>query len=234
MIGKISDKKELAQNTLQVTFKLNQQVDFKPGQYIFVTLPQLKFPDDRGTKRMFSINNDPSVIDHITITTRLSDSGFKKTLNELPLGTDVELGPIAGAFVLPDETVKPLVLIAGGIGITPFMSMLRHIAKEKLPYQITLIYSNRNQASAAYMDEISNFQFLISNFKLILTMTDDPSWMGEKRKIDSKFIKEYFPNFNAYLYMVVGPPGMVSALEKALLDAGVFPENIKKENFTGY
>lgn len=241
MLGKITDKKIIADNTLMAAFQLDQEVTFKSGQYIFLTLPKLNYPDERGPGRQFSINNDPSLKNQIIITTRLSDSGFKKTLNELPVGAEIELGPIAGAFTLPDDTQKPLVLIAGGIGITPFISMLRHIAKEKLSYRITLIYSNRNQASTAFLEEISNVKFQMSNFKLILIMTEDPAWAGEKRKVDAKFIKEYFPlgdkptsNVSENLYFVVGPPAMVDAVQRSLFEAGVLPENIKIENFTGY
>ena len=234
MIGKIVDKKEIAQDTLQVTFKVSEPVSFKPGQYVFVTLPKLLYPDERGPKRQFSINNSPSQKNIITITTRLTNSGFKKTLNELPVGTEVELGPIAGVFILPDTLLKPLVLIAGGIGITPFMSMLQFVKEENLPYKITLIYSNRNQASTAYLNEISELANIIPNFKLILTMTEDTSWTEERGKVDTNFIKEYFPKVNEYLYMVVGPPAMVESVENVLLQAGVEKDNIKIENFTGY
>jgi len=234
MVGKIIDKKEVAQGTLQVTFEVKEDFTFKPGQYIFVTLTKLNYPDERGPKRQFSIVNSPEDKGKIIITTRITESGFKKTLNELPQGSEVELGPIAGAFVLPDDISRPLVLIAGGIGITPYMSMLRHIAKEKLPYKITLVFSNRNQALTAFLNEIQNFQFSILNFQLILTMTDDPSWSGEKRKVDAQFIREYFHDVNAQNYMVVGPPKMVDAVNESLLEAGVDISSIKIENFTGY
>lgn len=234
MVGKITDKKEVAADTLMVTFQLEEDFIFKPGQYIFLTLPKLNYTDERGPKRQFSINNDPSLKNQIIITTRLSESGFKKTLNELPVGAEVELGPVAGAFTLPDDISRPLVLIAGGVGITPFMSMLSHIVKMKLPYKITLIYSNRNQASTAFLDEIRNFPFSIFHFQLILTMTEDPTWTGEKRKVDAQFIKEYFQNVNENLYFVVGPPAMVDAVQRSLFEADVLPENIKIENFTGY
>lgn len=233
MVGRIKNKEEVAVGTIKVTFDLNESVTFKPGQYVFVTLPKLLYPDDRGPKRQFSINNSPNQPNVLTITTRLSDSGFKKTLKELPIGSEVELGPIAGIFTLPEDTAKPLVFIAGGIGITPFMSMLQFLGENKKPYQITLIYSNRNQKSSAFLNEIQQLANSIP-VKLILTMTEDPTWSGEKRMVDAQFIKEYFPNLNDSLYMVVGPPGMVGAVEKALTLAGVTGENIKKENFTGY
>src|SRR3989344_6943178 len=98
MRGRIIDKKEVAEGTLQVTFEVSEDFTFKPGQYIFLTLPKLNYPDERGPSRQFSICNDPSEKNQIIITTRMSESGFKKTLNELPIGSDVELGPIAGAF----------------------------------------------------------------------------------------------------------------------------------------
>lgn len=234
MIAKIKDKKEVAEGTLQVSFQLPQDVQFKAGQYMFVTLINPPYTDEKGNRRQFSINNSPNQKNILTMTTRLTDSAVKRSLKELPIGTEVGIGPIAGVFTLPEDISKPLVLIAGGIGITPFMSMLSYIKEEKLSYKITLLYSNRNQASTAYLKELQELATLIPNFKLILTMTEDNGWTGERRKIDSHFIKEYFPNVNDNLYMVVGPPMMVEAIEKALLEAGVKSENIKKENFTGY
>lgn len=234
MIGKIVSKQEVATGTLQVSFQLSENVTFKPGQYVFVNLPKLLYPDDRGPRRQFSINNSPNHPDHLTITTRLSDSGFKRTLNELPIGSEVELGPIAGMFTLPENPSKPLVFIAGGIGITPFISILNYIKEQSLPYKVTLVYSNRNQSSTAYLKELEELAKILPNLKLIFTMTEDNHWAGEKRKIDSNFLKEYFPDVNDNYYMVVGPPAMVEAVDKALKDVGVLNENIKKENFTGY
>lgn len=235
MLGKIKDKKEVATGTLQVIFETAEDFSFKAGQYCFITLKNLTFPDERGNRRHFSIVNSPNQKRTITFTTRLrEESGFKKTLNELPLGTEVELGPIAGVFTLPEETQRPLVFIAGGIGITPFMSMLQFVKEENLPYKITLIYSNRDQSSTAFLSETQELFKQIPNSKLILTMTDDPEWSGEKRKIDANFIKEYLPDVNVYTYFVVGPPPMVEAIETALAQAGVKAENIKIENFSGY
>lgn len=234
MKGIVKSKQEVAQGTLQVTFQLSEPVTFKPGQYVFVNLPQLLYPDERGARRQFSINNSPNESNILTITTRLSDSGFKKTLKELAVGSSVELGPVAGVFILPEDTSQPLVLIAGGIGITPYMSMLAYIGETKKPYKVTLVYSNRNQSSTAFLNEVQEFAKNLPDFKLILTMTEDNGWTGERRKIDAGFIKEFFPNVNENLYMVVGPPGMVDAIRRVLSEVGVKEESIKFENFTGY
>lgn len=235
MFGKIIDKKEVASGTLQVIFETAEDFSFKAGQYCFITLKSLKFPDERGNRRHFSIVNSPNQKRTITFTTRLrEESGFKKTLKELPLGTEVELGPIAGVFILPEDSTRPLVFIAGGIGITPFMSMLTYIKEADLPYKITLIYSNRDQSSTAFLSEVQKLSQEIPDFKLIFTMTEDPNWSGEKRKIDANFIKDYIQDVNQPLYFVVGPPPMVEAIEIALTQAEVKAENIKIENFSGY
>lgn len=234
MQGKVKSRHEIATGTLQVIFETSEPFSFKAGQYCFVTLKKLKYQDERGSRRQFSIVNSPNDKGIITITTRLSDSGFKKTLKELPLGEKVELGPIAGVFTLPDDTFKPLVFIAGGIGITPFMSMLSYLKEAGNPYNITLVYSNRDQNSTAFLNEVKGLAGSLPNFKLILTMTDDANWQGEKRRMDSDFIKAYFHNVNNNLYMVVGPPGMVEAVQTSLLEAGALPGNIKIERFTGY
>lgn len=231
MVGRIKNKEEIATGTLQVIFETSEPFTFIPGQYCFVTLINPPYQDARENKRLFSIVNSPNQKGIITITTRLRDSGFKKSLRQLSVGTEVELGPIAGGFTLPDDTKRPLVFIAGGIGITPFISMLRYAKEDNLPYQITLIYSNRDQASTAFLDELQNLK---SNIKLVLTMTEDPAWPGEKRRIDADFIKDYIADLNGHSYFVVGPPAMVEAAQKALLEAGIDPTNINLENFAGY
>ncbi|HBQ50400.1 hypothetical protein A3B42_02795 [Candidatus Daviesbacteria bacterium RIFCSPLOWO2_01_FULL_38_10] len=222
MNAKIIDKKEIAEGTLQVTFTTSEPFTFKPGQYTSVRIA--------NSTKHFSIVNSPDEKGIISIATRLRDSDFKNSLQKLAIGAQIELGPISGSFILPQDISKPLVFIAGGIGITPYISMLRYVTEQKLPYKITLLYSNRDQNSSAYLQELKN----IPNLKLILTMTEDQAWTGEKRKIDAGFIKEYFPALNENLYFVVGPPVMVEAVQKALLKAGVDISNINIENFTGY
>lgn len=231
----IKSKEEIAQGTLMVTFDLlGEQPEFKAGQYFFLTLPKLTFPDERGARRHFSITNSPNEKGVFIMATRLSDSGFKKTLQELPIGSEVEVGPIAGAFVLPESFNQSLVFIAGGIGITPFMSMLRYAQEEKLPANITLIYSNRNQASSAFLKELQGLSKKIPNLKLVFTMTEDESWQGEKRMVDAKFIKDYTNQLTNPLFFVVGPPPMTDAILGELKKTGIQDQNIKIEKFTGY
>lgn len=234
MKATIKDKKEVAKGTLMVEFEVPGRPDFIPGQHFTIHLINPPYNDARGPNRHFSIVNTPSQKDTLTMTTRLRDSAFKKSLQELPVGTEVEILSISGGFVLPEDTTKNYVFIAGGIGITPFMGMLRYIKENNLPHMITLIYSNRDQSSTAYLSEIQEMAKTMPNFKLVPTMTEDPSWDGEKRKIDAAFVKDHVENVSEAEYYLVGPPPMVEAIFKVLEEAGVKPENIKTENFTGY
>lgn len=230
----IKNKNAVAQATLEVDFELKEDTNFKPGQYLVLDLINPPYTDSKGNERVFSIISPPEQKKILSITTRLRDSAFKRSLNEMPIGTKVEINSIGGSFVLPDETTKPLVFLAGGIGITPFIGMLRHIKARSLPHKITLIYSNKNQKSALFLNELKEMADENKNFKLILTMTQDDDWKGEKRHIDTKFIGDYLSGPGNYLFFSAGPPAMVVAMYKILTRYGVKPQNIKTENFSGY
>lgn len=234
MKATITEREQIAEGTLLVTFSLREPVSFKPGQFFFVTLLNPPYTDQEGSGRHFSIVNSPTQNTILQMATRLRDSAFKKSLQELPLGTEVEVGPIGGSFVLPEDTTRPLVFIAGGIGITPYISMLQYIKEKNLPYPVTLLYSNRNKKSTAFLEELGRLTKEIPNFKLVAIMTQDEQWSGEKRYIDTTLFHEYFPSIDENTYYVAGPPKMVEMLTKTLVDAGVKVEHIKSENFTGY
>ena len=212
---------------------MGKQAKFKPGQYLFITLLNPPYLDSRGAMRHFSIVNAPGE-GEIVMATRRGVSAFKKTFQEVPVGTEVELGPIEGGFLLPEETDRPLVFMAGGIGITPFMSMISYVILNKLPYQITLIYSNRSKRSTAFFKDLQAISKENSNIKVIFTMTDDEDWQGENRRIDARFIQDHLDNLNEYIYYIAGPEVMVEAIVKDLEEAGVASKSIKKERFIGY
>ena len=169
------------------------------------------------------------------LATRLRDSAFKRTLVELPVGTEVEVEEPKGTFALPDDTSRPYVFVAGGIGITVFRSMLRYIHEERLPYRVTLIYSNRDRESTAFLEELHGLQGELPDFRLILTMTQDPGWDGETRKVDAQFFEHYLgADLNDYTFMVAGPPAMTEGVQHALAEARVSEENVIASRFSGY
>jgi ferredoxin-NADP reductase len=171
----------------------------------------------------------------IGLCTRLRDSAFKRSLAELPLGAEVEIEPPKGNFVLPEDGSRPLVFVAGGIGITAFRSMLRYIEDEHLPHPVTLVYSNRDRDSAAFLDELQQIEQANPNVRLIATMTADESWPGERRRIDAAFIAEHLGgSLDEATFMVAGPPAMATAVSAALEQAGVDPDRIATDSFSGY
>jgi len=127
-----------------------------------------------------------------------------------------------------------LVFVAGGIGISPIMGIIRYCHENSWPYNMTLVYSNENSESTPYLEELQGYAKETERFKLIATMTDDPGWTGEKGKVDAQFIKDHFPEFSQNLYFVTGPPQFVPGVFKEIRDAGVPVQNIKMEIFTGY
>jgi ferredoxin-NADP reductase len=236
MQARIKDRQEVAEGTLLVTFDLlGEEVDFKPGQYFFVTLPDVGHQDERGLRRHITIVTSPKEKGVLGLATRMRDSAFKRTLRELPVGTEVEVEPPKGDFALPEETARPLVFLAGGIGITVFRSMLRHISEEALPHRVTLIYSNRDRESTAFLDELQKLEKENPNFRLILTMTQDPGWDGESRKIDAQFLRDYLSDeLNEHIFLVAGPPPMVEGMQRELDEAGVKEEHVIAQRFSGY
>jgi ferredoxin-NADP reductase len=236
MRAQLKEKREIAKGTLLATFDLlGEDVAFKPGQYFFVTLPDVGHQDERGLRRHITVVTSPNEKGVLGFATRMRDSAFKRSLREVPPGTEVEVEPPKGDFVLPEETSRPLVFVAGGIGITVFRSMLRYIREEGLPHRVTLIYSNRDQESTAFLDELRELEQENPNFRLVLTMTQDPSWDGESRKIDTQFFRDYLEDdLNEYTFLVAGPPGMVEAMQEALAETGVKEENVVAQRYSGY
>jgi ferredoxin-NADP reductase len=236
MHARIKEKREVAKGTLLVTFDLlGEEVDFTPGQYFFVTLPDVGYEDDKGLRRHITVVTSPNEKGVLGLATRMRESAFKRSLAELPVGADVEVEPPKGSFALPEDASRPLVFVAGGIGITVFRSMLRYIQEERLPYRVALIYSNRDRESTAFLDELRELEEEIPNFRLILTMTQDPSWEGEARKIDAQFFEDYLEeDLNRYTFLIAGPPAMVEGMQKALGEAGVKEENVVAERYSGY
>jgi ferredoxin-NADP reductase len=236
MRAKVKEKREVAKGTLMVTLDLgDEEVDFRPGQYFFVTLLDPPYEDEKGPRRHITVVTSPNDRNTLGLATRLRDSAFKKSLQELEVGDEVEVEPPKGKFMLPEDTSRPLVFIAGGIGITVFWSMLQYIEEKSLPYRVTLIYSNRNREETAFFDELRAYEQRNPTLRLILTMTQDPGWDGESRKIDAQFLRDHIgDDFNEHTFMVAGPPDMVEAMKEALAEVGVAEENVLAQGYSGY
>lgn len=236
MKAAIKDKREVAKDTLKVDFDLlGENVDFKPGQFFVINLIDPPYDDEKGSRRHFSIVNSPNEKGTITMITRVRDSAFKRSLKEMPPGSEVEILKIGGEdFTLPDDAGRPLVFLAGGIGIAPFMGMIRYVMEEGLERRITLVYSNRSRESTPFLGELEDRASGNPNLELILTMTDDPSWEGESGRVDGEFIAGHLEDPRSRTYYIAGPPSMNEALSAELEKLGVDRNYIKASNFAGY
>jgi ferredoxin-NADP reductase len=231
----IKEKREVADRTLLVTFDLQgERFDWEPGQYFWVELLDPLYEDDRDNRRHITIVKSPTE-EAPGLCTRVRDSGFKRSLAELAVGSPVEVEEPKGEFVLPEETGVPYVFIAGGIGITVFRCMLRYIHDKGLPHRVTLVYSNRDRAGAPFLDEVGEFERSNPNLDVVLTMTKEPGWEGESRHVDEAMLRDQLDDeLESYTYFVAGPPDMAVGVGDKLKAAGVPEEQVRVDKFAGY
>lgn len=235
MKATVKETREVAKGTQLVVFDLLEQVDFEAGQYFWVTLIDAPYDDERGVRRHFSVVTSPNDHGALGLCTRLRDSAFKRSLAELRVGAEVDVEAPKGTFVLPSETDAPYVFVAGGIGITVFRSMLLDVAERELPYTVTLVYSNRDRESSAFLDELADLEQRIPGLRVILSMTDEPAWSGESRRLDADVLRDLLGgSLDPFRYLVAGPPAMAEAIAASLADAGVPEERVAIDKFSGY
>jgi glycine betaine catabolism B len=226
-------KEKISKDTYTFYFdRKKSNFDFIPGQYIKIFL-DIENADDRGSSRYFTISSSPTDKDYLTITTRIIKSSFKLKLNSLNPGDKVRaFGPI-GYFTY-DSSNDPAVFVAGGIGVTPFHSLIRYfIANNKHP-KITLFNSFSYKDEAVFYDEFKSIEKENPNIKIVYSLTKERQMGFETGRINKDMIKKYVPDFLESSYFIVGPEEMVSEMFDQITKMGVSEEKIFNEDFTGY
>jgi ferredoxin-NADP reductase len=227
-------RQEIANGTVVFTFSKPTGFTFKPGQYGGFTLINPSETDANGITRRFSLLSTPHDA-HIMIATRIQASAYKRVLNALTIGSEIKFAGPTGNFVLHDNVDAPAVLIAGGIGITPFYSMIKEIIQQQSKQIIYLFYGNQSEKDGAFLNELMQLSKAHANFKLIPTLANpDANWQGEKGFITQSMIKKYVPDLSLPIYYVCGSPAMVTTLQEALVEMDIDEERIKVEDFPGY
>lgn len=220
----ITAHKEVAKGTHEVTIKRPSAFAFRAGQYLQIALPKLTGADHRGASRLFSIASSPYDMDELKVAFRVSGSGFKETLMNMHIGSSVQVEQAAGSFLLPQKLTRPQVFVAGGIGITPFMSYLYQKVEDSWDYPITLLYGNQNPECSAYLHELKRMSKQQPHFTLNETY---------KRPIAELFVKLAEKHKEA-MWWVVGPPGMAATTVNGLRLGGITADKIMTEPFDGY
>lgn len=235
---KLVSKEEL-EGTDIMTFKFaRSELDFSAGQFAYFKLDGV-IGDPKGPIRHFSLASSPTEREYLLISTRIRDTPYKKKLASLQIGTEIEAWGPQGEFVLHENYSKPAVFLSGGIGVTPFRSMIRFATDKQLPVKITMFDSNRSQQNILYKKEFDGLAARNKNLKIIYTVTDDSSseWPGEKGRIDKAMIKRHVEqhDLDKSIFYICGPPAMLKAMQEMLQQQLRIPkERVKVEEFTGY
>lgn len=229
-------KKQLSPDTFAFAFEKLPNFKFIAGQYMEWTLPH-KNTDSRGNRRYFSLASSPTENDIImTVKFYTPSSSYKQTLLSLAEGQKIIASQVAGDFTLPKNFKKPLVFIAGGVGIAPFRSMIQEIIDKQLQSDIVLFYSNRTADEILFSDTFQKAEGF--GVKTIYTLTDinniPEGWQWEKGYITQDLIKQKVPDYAERTYYISGPQLMVQNFEKLLVGMGIAKRNIITDFFPGY
>ena len=234
---KLKSREETCEGTMAFRFEKPPGWTFKAGQAVDMTLLDPPETDSEGNTRAFSIASAPQE-DTLMVATRMRDTAFKRVLKTMPLGTAVKIDGPFGNLTLHNNSAKTAVLLAGGIGITPFRSMVFRAAGEKLPHRIYLFFSNRRPEDAPFLEELQKLERENPNYKFIASMTQmqksNKPWHGETGYVDEKMLSKHLKNVPSPIYYVAGPPAMVKGLHQMLGKTGVDDDDVRTEEFPGY
>lgn len=237
LVLKLSQKIKAADDIFDFIFPLKNKLSFPPGQYMEWTLSH-KNTDSRGNRRYFTIASSPTE-NNIRIGVKFYDpsSSYKKTLLSMDEKTPIIAASRAGDFTLTNNPGEKYVFMAGGIGITPFRSIIKYLIDTKKSCDIILMYSNKNASEIVYKDIFNQAQKEL-NIKVVYTLTDKeniPSfWQGNSGRIDEIMIKNEIPDYSKRLFYLSGPHNMVTAFEKTLKDIGIAKNRVRTDFFPGF
>lgn len=231
------EKKTIAKETYELSFLKPKGFSFKPGQYLEWTLPYFK-ADSRGNRRYFTIASSPTE-DEVKLGVKFSSppSFFKKMLLNATLDVPLLAGQLSGDFVLPNDSSKKLVFIAGGIGVTPFRSMVQYMLDRNEKREVILFYVNKEEPEIAYKDLFDKASKELG-IRVIYILSDEmniPSnWNGEKGRITTDMLKKYVPDFHDRTFYLSGPNAMVQNYKKLLREIGIMSQRIVTDYFPGF
>jgi ferredoxin-NADP reductase/Na+-translocating ferredoxin:NAD+ oxidoreductase RnfD subunit len=236
VILRLKRKARVAPGVVDFYFAPSQRLTFRPGQYLECTLAH-PTADARGVRRYFTIASSPTEQDiQLGVRFYKRSSTFKTALYGLGGRTKLLAGQIAGDFTLPHDTGRKLVFIAGGIGVTPFRSMLKYLLDTNQRRDIVMLYANRNANDFVYQDVLSEAQSRLG-MRAVYTVTNQASvpanWAGARGRIDAQMIQSVVPDYRERTFYLSGPPEMVDEHERALRGLGVRRHQIKKDYFSG-
>jgi ferredoxin-NADP reductase/Na+-translocating ferredoxin:NAD+ oxidoreductase RnfD subunit len=228
----------LTPDTADFVFNTNtKKFAYEPGQYMEWTLPH-NGTDNRGNRRYFTLASSPTEPDiHIGVKFYDKGSSYKETLMNINRETPIVAAQVSGDFVLSKDPKRKLVFIAGGIGVTPYRSMVKYLLDTKETRTITMLYSARTAADFAYKDifEQARREIGMNTVYVITHRAADISHQNIRNKpIDAEMIKHEVPDYHERMFYISGTQSMVKAMRGILTNLGVPGHQIKVDYFSGY
>lgn len=224
--------RDAAQGTKTFSFERPQALDYRPGQFFFVTLPGAPGVPKEKLTHHFSFSSSPTEPD-VEFTTRMTGHPFKEHMRSLDPGSIVTISGPDGAFVLPGS-MRKAAYVCGGIGITPVRSTLRWAVDTSAPVDLVVLYANADLASAPFREELDAMQSPTVRVVLVLSHPE-AGWTGRSGHIDPDLVEAEIPDWGDRHFFVSGPPGMVTAVARSLQqEMGVAQDSLTAEAFPGY
>lgn len=237
---RLKEKNHSAEGTLTYILERPDGFDYEPGQHVVIQMDVERSKTETGL-RTFTLASSPTET-NLAIVMREGSSAFKEKMQSLPKESPVTCFGPAGHFTYPEGT-RPVVMIAGGIGVVPFRVFMKYTLDSGFDRKFVLLYSNPTLERTAFKDEFDRFAKNIENtestkthIKIVYTLTEKVpgGWTGERGRINQEMIQRHTSNLEHPLYYICGPDMMVGDIERQLLEMGVDKESIKSEKFTGY
>ncbi len=215
---------------LKLVSEEGKKIVFIPGQWISLWL--LKEDGKPKESRPYSISSAPTQNDHLELTIKVKGN-FTQQVDKLIEGSRIGVAGPYGKFCYEDK-MKDIVMIAGGVGIAPFMSYLRYINDKHLPTHATLLFTNRTPEDIIFHKELQELQRKNSNFKTVFTITRPETshdWNGHTGRINDEMIMKHIPDLKNKIFFICGANQMCFDITKLLIQMGAPAENVKKELF---
>lgn len=218
-------RKRVAKNTIEIRLGLeNENFSYLPGQYITIRLEQ-KIKDGKGSLRAFSLSSSPTNKEYLSTCFRIGDkpSLFKELIKNMGLGTKLIVRGPLGKFTLDEKEKRDIIMIAGGVGITPFFGMINYLVDKKSSQKVTLIYTNRDEETRPYKKELEKISKENKNIKII----------NRIKRVNESYLKKFTKEKETVFY-ICGTSQMVLDVTRFLTNLGVNLDKIKFEKFSGY
>ncbi len=237
LVVTLQEKKAIATSTYDFSFKTPEKLRFQPGQYVEWTLGHAH-PDNRGIRRYFTVASSPTEATlHLGIKVFPNGSTFKQALMAMKPGDDMIVGQVSGEFLLPSDTKKKLVLIADGIGVTPFRSQIQYLIDSGEKRDVIVLYACAGADDFVYQDVFNQAQkaFGLQVYYIVTDAKHVPAhWSGKCGYIDEKMVQELVPDYADRTFYISGPGGMVTAYKGLLRRMHVSLSSIKTDYFPGF